>query len=201
MRLGEPLVSDIEALVDAMLPHLVPLLDRPYALFGHSNGALTAFSVLDRLIGAKERRAEAIILSAKAFPAPDRPREAVSQLPDDQFLAKLKSLGGTTPTLLEHPEFKLFMPAIRTDIALGENYVLPPPRPGICDVTALLVAGQDDEIAPEEVFAWKKIFSRAECATLIGGHFFIDTNPQFPQLFRHFCGSVRGPLGRSFGGV
>src|ERR671919_747384 len=42
-RLAEPPVRRLDALVAAMAPALEPFLDRPFALFGHSMGALIAF--------------------------------------------------------------------------------------------------------------------------------------------------------------
>ena len=48
-RFEERLVRRFAVLLDALMPHVVPLLDRPVALFGHSMGAIVAFEIARRL--------------------------------------------------------------------------------------------------------------------------------------------------------
>ncbi|HCG01783.1 MAG TPA: hypothetical protein DEV93_14730 [Chloroflexi bacterium] len=42
-RVGETPYTEMEALVAAAVDALLPLLDRPFALFGHCSGDLVAF--------------------------------------------------------------------------------------------------------------------------------------------------------------
>src|SRR2546427_5480233 len=48
-RIGEYPFTQLERLVDALVPALRGELDRPYALFGHSMGGLIAFETARRL--------------------------------------------------------------------------------------------------------------------------------------------------------
>ncbi|MDN3578317.1 thioesterase domain-containing protein [Chitinimonas viridis] len=199
MRMAEPLIGDLRTVATQLLPALLPMLDRPYALYGHSNGALMAFVMLNRLLHAGARPPEAIILSAKPAPGSDRSRAPMSQLPEAQFLEKLRSLDGTPPELLADPEImRLFAPAIRADFALGENYVAESLHPGIRQIPALILAGEQDEMAVSDVFAWREMFDQAQCLSMQGKHFFINSNPQFPLAFRRYCKAVGGPLGGVF---
>ena len=42
-RLAEPVAESIDALVDQIVPRLLPLFDRPVVIWGHSFGGITAF--------------------------------------------------------------------------------------------------------------------------------------------------------------
>ena len=89
-RMAEPLIRDMNDLQAQLLPELLPLLDKPYLLYGHSNGALMAFATANHLLQLGVKPPRAIALSAKGSPTVKRPRERVSELPDDRFLEKLK---------------------------------------------------------------------------------------------------------------
>lgn len=46
-----------------------------------------------------------------------------SDLSDDDFLKWMSSIGGTPPELLANPEvLKLFLPALKADLHVVENY-------------------------------------------------------------------------------
>jgi medium-chain acyl-[acyl-carrier-protein] hydrolase len=191
MRIAEPPVADMDRLVARLLPDLAPLLERPYVMFGHSNGALIAFAVANRVLHQGLRPPEAMILSAKRSPTVKHVSERISTLPDEQFLQKLKALDGTPRELLDQPEImRLFYPALRADFALGENYEPGAIHPSLRQLPALLLAGDRDEMAAADVFAWRDILVRATTQTLRGGHFFIHTDPQFPAAVAGFCRSL-----------
>ena len=186
-RMAEPPIADMRELVDELAPHLLPLLDRPYLLFGHSNGALVAFAVANRLLQLGVRRPSGIILSGKRSPSRPAVQERVSMLPDQDFLARLRDLNGTPKELLENPEImSLFFPVIRADFSVGETYVLEKTHPLLCAIPALVLAGHKDSIAVEDVFSWKDIFHKAKARLLEGDHFFINTDPAFPALVQDF---------------
>src|ERR1700755_2123431 len=48
-RMIEPALESIPALVDGIAPAILPLLDRPYMLFGHSMGSAVALELAQRL--------------------------------------------------------------------------------------------------------------------------------------------------------
>ncbi|MGO1069148.1 thioesterase II family protein [Lysobacter sp. CA199] len=198
-RMAEPLIRDMDDLLARLLPDLMPLLDRPYLLYGHSNGALMAFSAANRLLQLGAPAPRAIALSAKCSPTVDRPRERVSELPEDRFLAKLKSLNGTPPALLNDPELmQLFFPALRADFSLGENFRLPEVHPQLARIPGLILAGEHDETQVDDVFAWRDLFKESQQVAMAGGHFFINTNPAFARtlgaFFRAQCAPEAQPV-------
>src|SRR5690349_12950775 len=48
-RLAEPVVESVDELADQIVPHLLPLFDRPVIVWGHSYGGIVAREVLLRL--------------------------------------------------------------------------------------------------------------------------------------------------------
>lgn len=199
-RMAEPPIPDMDEIVRRLVPELMPLLDRPYVLFGHSNGALMAFAVANRLLELSAAPPAGIVLSGKRSPSRDTLRERVSALPDDEFLERLRGLNGTPRELLDNPEImRLFFPAIRADFATGERYVLGAVDPALAAVPALVLAGTKDPAGVAEVFGWKDLFPEARTALLDGGHFFINSDPSFPALLQDFCSARLGspPMLRS----
>lgn len=190
-EVGEPLLAEMDSFVAQLLPHLLPLLDKPYFLFGHSNGALLAFAVANRLLRAGARPPAGIILSGKRSPSRNLVRERVSQLPDDALLARFQNLNGRPQELLREPDImRLFFPAIRADFSLGETYELEDMDPILASIAALILAGDEDPAGIAEVFSWTDLFPAAATTTLRGDHFFINADPEFPGVLRAFCSSV-----------
>lgn len=190
-RMATPLVSDMDELVARLLPELLPRLEQPYLFYGHSNGALMAFAVLNRLLLAGARAPEAVILSGMRSPTVPHVPERLGSLSDPDLLLKLKELNGTPSTLLSDPAFtRLFFPAIRADFDLGDSHALRAVHPALRGVPALILAGTDDHIATEDVFAWTDLFADGRTLALEGDHFFIDSNPAFAQVVKAFCQQV-----------
>ena len=44
-RLIEPALTDLDAIIQSLGPQILPLLDMPFAFFGHSMGVLIAFEL------------------------------------------------------------------------------------------------------------------------------------------------------------
>jgi medium-chain acyl-[acyl-carrier-protein] hydrolase len=153
-----------------------PLLDRPFAFYGHSNGALVAFELARRLTRTLYCCPEALFLGAKRSPQLGGER-ATHRLPTEDFVEVLRGYGGTPPELFRSEEvLELFLPVIRADFALSETYVLQDQTP--LDVPLYAIAGTSDPFASvDDVMAWKEM-TRSHFAfhQLNGGHFFLSTH-------------------------
>lgn len=173
-RVSEPLIDRVEPLVDALAPMLVPYLDRPFAFFGHSMGAIIGFEVARRLRRDGAREPEYLFVSGR--PAPQLPdvERRTFDLPEPEFLDELRRLNGTPKEVLEHPELlQLTLPIIRADFALCQNYRYEPEAPLDCPILAFGGVG-DDEVSHEQLRAWSEQTSASFSQRMFpGDHFFL----------------------------
>jgi medium-chain acyl-[acyl-carrier-protein] hydrolase len=175
-RFGEPLVHDLPDLVDALVQAMRPMLDRPFAFYGHSNGALVAYELARQVSLRLMRRPEFICLAAKRSPLLP-PEAPLHRLPDAAFLDVVKSYGGTPDTVLQTPELlDLYLPILKADFALSETYRLSASTR--LAVPCHLISGAHDTVThPKDVEAWHPLFSGPVSEHRIpGGHFFLHTH-------------------------
>ncbi|MEV2240429.1 alpha/beta fold hydrolase [Micromonospora sp. NPDC049891] len=173
VRMGEEPYRRLAPLVRALADALEPLLDRPYALFGHSMGGLVAFE-LARLL-RRRGQPEPVHLFVSASPSPDRRSGAtMHDASDAELKARLHALNGTPPEVLENEELMgLALPVIRADFAVLETYefVDEPPLE-----TPLTVFGGIDDLTvrPADLVGWRDHAITVDLRMLPGDHFFID---------------------------
>ncbi|UAK31476.1 acyltransferase domain-containing protein [Nocardia asteroides] len=158
-------------LVDAALPLILPLTDLPFAFFGHSLGALTAYEVARRLPAGVTPRA--LFLGGAVAPHLPRPGR-LSDLPDHEFTAAVGHYGGIPPEVRETPEvMALFLPALRSDFEIFDDYRFTPADAPSCP--AHLFGGRDDrQVAVSQLEAWRDVLPGLRSTELLpGGHFFL----------------------------
>ncbi len=174
-RLDEPPLRTIPALAAAAGEALVRALEPPFALFGHSMGALLAFE-LARWLRARglPPPCHLFVAGHRAPQLPPRGR-AIGRLPEPEFVEELRALGGTPPEVLDHPElFALVSPALRADIVACEDYRYADGPPLQAPLSAFGGAG-DADVEPAELEAWRaQAGSTFSSQTFPGGHFFLD---------------------------
>ena len=153
-RLREPAIGDLDALLAAIEQVIAPRLDRPYALFGHSFGALVAFEVARRL---RRGGREAAQLFASASPAPQATR-ALRVSPDldpTALWAAVNDLYGTPAQPLVDPELlNLVVPPLRTDLRLMASYRYRPEPPLAAPITAFF-GSRDPMVDRAAAEAWR----------------------------------------------
>jgi medium-chain acyl-[acyl-carrier-protein] hydrolase len=179
-RLLERPFSNLPSLLDALVPALLPYLDMPYALFGHSMGSLISFE-LARYLRQMEYSHMPVHLfvsghSAPQIPDPDPP---TYHLPDSEFIEELRRLEGTPEELLQNTEFlQLLLPLLRADFALCDTYKYIHGIPLSVPISAF--GGlHDPEVPLDGISAWRVQASGSEESKNFrlrffeGGHFFV----------------------------
>ncbi|HEV2148429.1 MAG TPA: alpha/beta fold hydrolase [Longimicrobiaceae bacterium] len=174
-RFGEPPVTRSDALVERLAEELDPFLDLPFALFGHSMGAMLAFELTRRLRARGGPRPEILLVSGRR--APDRPsgKRPLHALPESEFRDELRGLNGTPDEILEHPELmELFSPILRADFELCETYALREEEP--LDLPISAFGGlEDTDVGRDDLLAWRKhTCAPFRLRMFPGGHFFLS---------------------------
>jgi surfactin synthase thioesterase subunit len=182
-RLAEPSLDSIDDLVAAIVPELRPRLDRPFALFGHSAGAIVAFEVARVLEQRHGVVALGLFASGRRGPSTRRD-ESVHRGGDRSLLREVARLGGTPPQLLDDEDVQqMMLPALRGDYKAIETYEWRPGPPLGCPIWALL--GEDDPLATEsEAAAWRSQTTAGfELHVFPGRHFYlVDQQPAVVDL-------------------
>ena len=179
-RYSEKSITDAYEMAGAITAQMLPFIDRPYAIFGPSMGALLSFEITRLLQSQKRRPPEILFLSAHRAAHLPRKRDPLHALPDSQFIESLKQYGGFPEEILNNQDFIDFvLPTMRSDMTLCDLYAFKPIESPI--VTPLeMYAGEDDrEAGPNEMTAWSEHSSgESNLTTFKGGHFFLRTHSQ-----------------------
>lgn len=179
-RIREAPYRRIEQVLDPLCSAIAPYLDRPYALFGHSMGAVLAYEtarlLTDRAWSGVGEGPAALVVSGRRAPHLRPTRQSVSTLPNAEFIAELHRLGGTPPEVLGHPQLlRALLPPLRADFELNEAYL---PLPGgrlNCPVAAYQGA-DDPEVDPPELLGWRDHTGGDFTLRMFaGGHFYLGS--------------------------
>lgn len=192
-RLSEPCIDSIGGLTEAVLPELQGWLDRPFALFGHSMGAIVAFEVARAL--EDQHGPEPLGLFASGRRAPSTWRdEHVHRGGDRQLLAEVTRLAGTPSLLIDDDDIRqMMLPALRGDYRAIETYVWEPGRPLSCPIWALV--GETDPLTTvHEAAAWAAHTTGGfELRTFPGGHFYLaGQQAQLVEVLTEKLATTRG---------
>ncbi|MBL8110794.1 MAG: thioesterase [Anaerolineales bacterium] len=175
-RSPQPPLTDLLALVENLSQAISPLLDKPFAFFGHSMGGLIAFELARTLRQKGLAEPNILFISACAAPQLPNPHPPIHQLPDAEFVNELKKLNGIPPEILQNDELmRLSLPTLRADFEMIETYQYRPDAPLACPLIAL--GGLDDlRVRREQLEGWaiqtQGVF---ESQYFAGDHFFITT--------------------------
>ncbi|VVO19263.1 thioesterase II family protein [Pseudomonas fluorescens] len=174
-RFDETLQTDMRTLALQLAKECMPTLRAPYALFGHSLGALLACEMAHALRALGCPEPVALFASGTAAPTQraEYDRELSVRKTDAQLIEQLRTLEGTSEEVLANEELmSLTLPVLRADFLLCSSFN-PAPRPLLkCPVHVL--GGTTDRASTEQLIGWRKETQGSFSVDMLaGGHFFI----------------------------
>jgi pimeloyl-ACP methyl ester carboxylesterase len=98
-RVRERRITDLTTVVTEIEEALGPWLDRPYAFYGHSMGALIAHALTGRLLVAGKRLPERLLVGAFPGPMLGAPLAGVPDMSDEALTDLLVRIGGMSDTV------------------------------------------------------------------------------------------------------
>lgn len=175
-RLNEPLYNSLQRLATEAGDALASLFDLPFALFGHSMGALLSFELAHYVRNEYDARAQHLFLSASRAPHIQNPQLKVHTYPDDVFLEQIRRLEGTPATVLDEPELvDLILPILRADFAVCDAYDCTRDQPLPCEMT-VFGGVQDPMVKRDHLAAWEEYCDGTFTLRMFpGGHFFVQS--------------------------
>lgn len=176
-RFGEPPFDRMAPLVESVAECLSAYLDRPFAFFGHSVGALVAFELARRF---RDRGLSPSCLFVAGCGAPQVPDPAppLHGLPYRRFVEELRRLDGIPEAVLSCQELlELVIPTVRADYTVYETYDYVEADPLACPIVAF-GGERDPTVDRTRLEAWRaQTTASFELRTFPGGHFFFDDEP------------------------
>ncbi|XP_072109849.1 S-acyl fatty acid synthase thioesterase, medium chain isoform X4 [Mobula birostris] len=187
-RSKEPFMQNIQQLIDEIATILLPSLkEKPFAFFGHSLGAYLSFATAEYI--KRKHSLEPVHLFVSGASAPHSAARSSgqkkSELPDDEFLKWMTSIGGTPSEILTNKDIlQLFVPVLKADLRLLEliRYEKPQMKLFSCSISSF--DGKQD--VPHDLEAWKDL-TRGEFTIikLSGGHFYLKEPDNEKFLIDH----------------
>lgn len=182
-RIREPRPIGLSAIVRALGDDLDPLLEGPYAFYGHSMGALVGYELAR--VRAQAGRSTPSALLVGAYPAPDRPPAflRMGAMGDEELARLMVGIGGMSAALLDYPQWCAAAVALLRDdlTACQFSPLRHPPLP----LPIHAFAGTDDPLMPAaEAGGWQRFGGPGGSTHVLpGGHFFLrDSGPRLLGL-------------------
>ena len=177
-RIKEAPYKQLLPLTEKLTEALYRYLDRPFAFFGHSMGALVSFEVVRQLRSRFSLNPVRLIVSGKHPPHVPDPHPDIHHLPDDELITESERLYGSLPKIISEDleVLKFFLPIMRADFTLVETYQYLPAAPLECPIT-VFGGDQDNSVSGNELSRWsEQTVAGFNLKMFPGNHFFIQDN-------------------------
>jgi surfactin synthase thioesterase subunit len=176
-RSKEPLVNNTMTLVDDVYSHILPVIDAgiPYAIYGHSMGALIGWLLVRQIVKNAHRPPVHLFISGTPGPSA-RSRGVIKRhaLEKTEFIKEVVSLNGSASEIFSDPELLDYLePILRADFRISETFCYEEGPP--IDVPFTVITGRDESMSAEDIECWQKESSfPVDFRKMPGDHFFIN---------------------------
>jgi medium-chain acyl-[acyl-carrier-protein] hydrolase len=176
-RLKETLFTQLLPLVESLSEALQPYLDKPFAFFGHSLGTLICFETARYLRRTYSLEPVHLFVAGRRPPHLPDPEPILHTLPDLEFIQQVqRRYNGIPQIILQDRELmQVFLPTLRADFQLFEDYHYTEALPFNCPISAF-GGWQDQRVTEKELAGWRDQTLRTFSLQMFpGGHFFLQS--------------------------
>lgn len=172
-RRSTPPITNMGEMAPAIAEALEHYLDKPFAFFGHSVGALIAFEVARHMRNNGSSLPVRLLVSAHKAPHQSEEKRAMYTLPDDKLVEVISELGLVPDDALENEELLSFiLPPMRADFQVSETYQHQDDLPLPIPITAM--GGTEDSLVNKDDLEHWQPYSSVDYQTMVyqGDHFY-----------------------------
>ncbi len=175
-RYNETLYDNVIDAVDDIFNLIkTELTDQPYALFGHSMGALLSYELVRKIKLLKMPEPKHVFISGRGAPhVKDEKGKKYHLMNDEEFKNEVIELGGTPAEFFEHKELTDYiLPMLKNDFQLADvSFCEREIEPFDFDISVFL--GKDEALNSEQIDGWKQ-HTNGLCTIyhFNGDHFFL----------------------------
>ncbi|MCL2050925.1 MAG: alpha/beta fold hydrolase [Lachnospiraceae bacterium] len=174
-RAGEDYHKDFEAAVDDAYKRLVRDIKGNYILLGHCMGGLLVYELAVRLYENDIKGPEHIIFSGQVPPDIREGLLFLGNADDHVLIEQIKKMGGNEEEPLIDDDLKdFFLPILRADCRMFDQYEMKKKIKLLCDIT-VLYGDKDLHNDGQNMKLWEH-FTNGKCDLheLKGDHYFIN---------------------------
>jgi len=177
-RFAEPLLKDLDAMATDAFRHFNKRDREPYIIYGHSMGSIVGYLLARKIIKEKLRPPNFLFLTGRGGPSSPRREPDFHKLPREEFIAKIKQLGGSPDEVLSDPKIlDFFEPILKADFEAVATYKYQPDEK--LDIPIVIGIGTHEGISLEEAMSWQaETLQEIELVQFQGNHFFIFSHAQ-----------------------
>jgi medium-chain acyl-[acyl-carrier-protein] hydrolase len=195
-RLRVPPFNSMKPLIDALAAEMLPLLDRPFAFYGHSLGGLIAFELARELRRCQNPLPSHLFISSRRAPHLPDPLPHIAELRNDEFaLAIQQRYNGIPKAIQQDPELlDIFLPILKADFSVLETYEYIQ-EPAFKFGISTYIGIQDTIVTLEDITAWQAhTYLPISIQSFPGDHFFIQSQrlPVLQSLSQAFNKIMEG---------
>lgn len=185
-RSHEPLLTDLHALTEDVYAQIRERLNEPYALYGHSMGALLAYLLTRKILTQNVPAPLHLFCTGAGGPSRLLDEPPRYGLPRPAFIAKIRELGGSPDEVLNNELLmNFFEPILRADFEAVDTYTYQPAEP--FDIPVSVLTGLSERVTRDEALLWQQETTRKlYLRHLPGNHFFIfDYQTEILEIIQH----------------
>lgn len=181
-RITEKPLTDVGKLMQEIADAMLPLLDKPFALFGHCGGGHEITYLSDYLIKKHNKRATCLFISATVPRTKPNilmdifkevPLEKIDEIPEGLIFELLKMAEFGEDVFMNMQALRDLYPSIKADVAINRKAVTVSIE--ATNIPVIALAGKNDTVhSVEDISAWKDYVAGSfELRVIPGGHHYL----------------------------